>query len=294
MTSLWRTLADTPHEIRYVDAAGRRTRVLRSGSGEPVLLLHGTGGHLEAYLRNIAELAGEFDVVAIDLLGHGCTQLPAAGEFDWRSVAEHVAATMDALGIGSATWVGEALGAQAAQWAAAKLPDRVSRVVICCAGILPTEDPNEAATSDAQKAFQELTASALADPSAVDVMRERMRWLHLGDEHVDEELLELRMAFWCQTGFVEAQRRLLLSLRTARHDTRTRLTIADIKAVAVPALVLWSERNPLMPVDAAYRLAALLPDSRVELFAESAMWPQFDEAARFNGVLLDWLRATKC
>ena len=37
----------------YVNANGIRTRVLEAGVGTPLILLHGTGGHIEAYARNI-------------------------------------------------------------------------------------------------------------------------------------------------------------------------------------------------------------------------------------------------
>ena len=55
--SIWAEISSTPHELRYVDVAGVRTRVLRAGSGPDLVLLHGTGGHLEAYARDIAGLA---------------------------------------------------------------------------------------------------------------------------------------------------------------------------------------------------------------------------------------------
>ena len=55
--SIWGELGDVDHEVRHVDVGGVRTRVLRAGSGPDLILLHGTGGHLEAYARNIAGLA---------------------------------------------------------------------------------------------------------------------------------------------------------------------------------------------------------------------------------------------
>ena len=67
--SIWGELADTDHELRHVDVRGVRTRVLRAGSGPDLVLLHGTGGHLEAYARDIAGLAADFRVTAYDMVG---------------------------------------------------------------------------------------------------------------------------------------------------------------------------------------------------------------------------------
>ena len=46
--SIWDELSDVDHELRHVDVRGVRTRVLRAGAGPDLMLLHGTGGHLEA------------------------------------------------------------------------------------------------------------------------------------------------------------------------------------------------------------------------------------------------------
>ena len=74
--SIWAELADTDHELRHLDVHGVRTRVLRAGAGPNLVLLHGTGGHLEAYARDIAGLAADFRVTAYDMVGHGWSGLP--------------------------------------------------------------------------------------------------------------------------------------------------------------------------------------------------------------------------
>lgn len=72
--TIWNDLADLAFKNYYVDANGIRTRVLEAGTGEPLILLHGTGGHIEAYARNIRGLSEHFRVICIDMLGHGYTE----------------------------------------------------------------------------------------------------------------------------------------------------------------------------------------------------------------------------
>ena len=76
--SVWTDLQGVDFEQRYVDAAGIRTRYLRAGQkGKPALIfIHGTGGHAEAYVRNLEAHAEHFDVYAIDLVGHGYSAKP--------------------------------------------------------------------------------------------------------------------------------------------------------------------------------------------------------------------------
>ena len=69
--SIWGELSDVDHQLSHVEVAGVRTRVLRAGSGPDLFLLHGTGGHLEAYARDVAGLARDFRVTLYDMVGHG-------------------------------------------------------------------------------------------------------------------------------------------------------------------------------------------------------------------------------
>lgn len=50
---MWGDMADVAVRQHYVEAAGIRTRVLEAGAGPSLVMVHGTGGHLEAYVRNI-------------------------------------------------------------------------------------------------------------------------------------------------------------------------------------------------------------------------------------------------
>src|SRR4051794_10178115 len=52
-------------EVRYYDAGGVRTRCLEAGSGPALVLLHGTGGHAESWIRNVMPLAAHFRVYAL-------------------------------------------------------------------------------------------------------------------------------------------------------------------------------------------------------------------------------------
>src|SRR5215210_513168 len=88
-------------EVRYYDAAGVRTRCLEAGSGPPLVLLHGTGGHAESWIRNVLPLAAQFHVYAIDMVGHGFTDKPALG-YTPRDYAAHVVAFLDAVGVAKA------------------------------------------------------------------------------------------------------------------------------------------------------------------------------------------------
>src|SRR2546423_9187769 len=76
--SVWGDLQGVPFAQGYLDAGGVRTRYLHAGdpSKPPLILLHGSGGHAEAYVRNLEAHAEHFSTWSFDMLGHGYTDKP--------------------------------------------------------------------------------------------------------------------------------------------------------------------------------------------------------------------------
>src|SRR5271170_3028079 len=97
--SLWTDLRGVAFSQGYLDAGGIRTRYLSSGSPEKplLLLLHGIGGHAEAYSRNLGPHAAHFWTVAIDMVGHGWSDKPGGG-YEMPRYAEHLLNVIRALG----------------------------------------------------------------------------------------------------------------------------------------------------------------------------------------------------
>ncbi|GHF30227.1 hydrolase [Streptomyces mashuensis] len=83
----------------------------RLGSGEPLVLLHGIGHHLQVWDPVIGILAAERDVIALDLPGFGASSaLPAGYPHELRSVTAVLRAFFDALGLGVPHVAGNSLG----------------------------------------------------------------------------------------------------------------------------------------------------------------------------------------
>lgn len=107
--TIWTDLADPAFAVDFVDAGGLRTRSLRAGQGEPLIFLHGTSGHLEAFIRNLPAHARHYDCHAIDMMGHGYTDSPPDA-YRIRGYVDHLVAYLDAVEIDRAHFVGESLG----------------------------------------------------------------------------------------------------------------------------------------------------------------------------------------
>ncbi len=108
MTSIWHDLMGA--QVRYIGRR-HRTRVIEAGSGPALVLLHGVGGHAEAWSRNVVRLGRHFRVLAIDLLWHGYSAKPPyVGGDDIPAYMDQVLDLLDAEGIDRAHRHPERLG----------------------------------------------------------------------------------------------------------------------------------------------------------------------------------------
>ncbi|RUX47713.1 alpha/beta fold hydrolase [Mesorhizobium sp. M4A.F.Ca.ET.050.02.1.1] len=104
------------------------TGFIRAGSGAPVLLIHGVGMGAAIWRPQIALMQDRFDLIAIDMLGHGGSPLPPqdAGLADF---ADQAIRLLDHLGLDRVAVVGHSMGALVAQEIALRAPSRVSSVI---------------------------------------------------------------------------------------------------------------------------------------------------------------------
>lgn len=66
------------------------------GSGEPLLLIHGMGSDHTAWKLILPHLAENFEVISIDLPGHGYSKLPGGTPMDAHSLGQLVFSQMSA------------------------------------------------------------------------------------------------------------------------------------------------------------------------------------------------------
>jgi pimeloyl-ACP methyl ester carboxylesterase len=102
--------------------------VTEAGSGPPVILLHGLFGAGQNWGAIRAALAPRFRVLTPDLRNHGASA--RAAEMSYATMADDVAATMDAAGVGRASVLGHSMGGKVAMALALAHPGRVERLVV--------------------------------------------------------------------------------------------------------------------------------------------------------------------
>lgn len=102
---------------RFVEAGGLRWHVQDRGSGDTIVLLHGTSASLHSFVPLVECLAPKLRCISVDLPGHGFTSPFEGGAFTLRRTAGAVGALIDRLGVAPAAILGHSAGAAIAlQW----------------------------------------------------------------------------------------------------------------------------------------------------------------------------------
>ncbi|KAB2388168.1 alpha/beta fold hydrolase [Actinomadura montaniterrae] len=280
--SIWNALADVDYRHAYVDAGGIRTRALQAGpeDGEHVVFLHGTSGHLEAFVRNVPEHARHYRCHAIDMLGHGYTGKPDVPQ-EIPAYVDHLIAYLDAVGAERAHLVGESLGGWVSAWAASEHPERVASLQLLCMG--GTKINPEVM----ERLKKTTTAASLEDDVELTRSRLRLLWAEW-DEEFGDELTEVRYAIYHRPDF---QKNLpnLLALQEVEIRERNLLRPDRMPRITAPTLVVWGNKNPFGDVPEAQAIADAIPGARLEIFNECGHWPQHEQAGRYNPISLAFL-----
>lgn len=125
------------------------------GSGEPLLLLHGFTGSMETWRPFISSWSKQFQVITVDLVGHGKTESPEElTYYDIQNVALQMTKLLDRLHIKKAHILGYSMGGRLAITMACLYPGRVRSLLLenCTAGIEMEPDRQERCMKDGQLA----------------------------------------------------------------------------------------------------------------------------------------------
>jgi 2-hydroxy-6-oxonona-2,4-dienedioate hydrolase len=279
---LWPEIARGNIRLGFADAGPLRTRYIESGdssSDEAVLFLHGTGGHLEAFHRNLLSHAEHFRTIAVDMIGHGYTGKPDH-PYEIRHYVRHLVDFCDALGIARVHLHGESLGGWVAAQFAIDHPDRVATLTLNTAGGLNT-DPV------VMERVYSLTMKAVAEVGP-ETVRRRLEFLMHDKDRVTDDLVEMRLQVYSQPGFVSAMEN-ILCLQKMDIRMRNVLTEEALTGISAPTLIIWTDHDPTAPVATGERFARAIPNSRLIVLEDCAHWPQWEKPDEFNSLHISFL-----
>lgn len=277
-------------ELAEINLHGHRMRYRIGGSGPLLILIHGITNSSASWEPVLALLEHDFTVLAPDLLGHGDSAKPR-GDYSLGANASLLRDLMLALGHPRATMVGHSLGGGIAMQMAYQFPERVERLVLVASGGLGREVTPmlRAATLPGAELVLPLIASGPVVSAGSQVGRVMRRvGLRFG-----ADIAEMAKGM-ASMHDAEARRafvylaRSLVDLRGQRIDAREKLYLA----AGFPTLIVWGERDPVIPARHGVRAHEIIPGSRLEIFEAAGHFPHHDDPIAFATVVAGFVATT--
>lgn len=263
----------------FIEVAGLRLHVRDTGKvdGQAVVLLHGFGASLHTWEAWAGMLEAEHRVVRFDLPGFGLTGADPSGNYsDARSVAV-VLALLDRLGIVRAVLVGNSMGGRIAWRFAAAHPERVEKLVLMAPDGFAGPG---VAYGVAPRVPEMMRVLPFMLPSA-------MVRATLEPAYVDKSVMTETM--------LTRYRDLMLApgVRQAILDRMAQNVLVHpeplLRRIEAPTLLLWGEKDAMVPFSNAADYAREIPHVRVAPLEGVGHLPQEEVPARSMAVLRAFL-----
>jgi pimeloyl-ACP methyl ester carboxylesterase len=263
----------------FIDVAGLRLHVRDSGPKDApaVILLHGFGSSLYTWEPWAKALSGSFRVIRFDLPGFALTGPDPTGDYSDARGLLVLGALMDALGVRRATLIGNSLGGKLAWMFAAEHPERVDKLVLIA--------PDGFASPGFEYGKKPVV------PTVVRLLPYLLpAWLlrtTLAPAYADPSALtDATLARYRDMMLVPGVRRAMIA-RMAQVELRP--PEPRLRRIKAPTLLLWGERDAMIPFGNARDYAAAIADSRIVALPDLGHVPMEEAPERSLAPVLAFL-----
>ena len=252
-------------------------RYREEGTGTPIVLIHGLLVNGNVWDRVVPELAAQGRCIVPDLpLGSHSVPMRAGADLSAPGLARLIAEFMERLELEDVTLVGNDTGGALCQLVAANHPERLGRLVLTtCDAFENFPPPAVRPLLTALKLPGALVATSLLSRLR-PVRRAAFKAMPLTMQPIPDEQVKSWVAPLANKGI-----RADLATVVRGIDPADTLAAAErLRDFDRPALIVWGAEDRFFPVSDAERLAATLPNARLELIPNARAFVQLDAPER--------------
>lgn len=256
------------HTDEFVEVAETKLRLLRGGTGEPLLVLHGAGGN-RGWLQYLHSLAGRFQVYAPDHPAFGASDRP-----EWIASVPDLACfylwALEDLGLSRVRVIGFSLGGWLAAEMAVMCPQLFERLVLVgAAGVKPTHGE---ITDIFLLSPDDLTAKMFHDPKQAPEYEQIYGRQPTPDE---QDLLNRNREMAAR-----------IAWKPYMHDPRLPSLLHRLR---LPTLVVWGRQDAIVPVNCAELYHQNIRGSRLVIIDQCGHSPQIEKPQEFVNIITEFL-----
>jgi pimeloyl-ACP methyl ester carboxylesterase len=268
-------------ESHALDVDGEQLRFLRSGTGPPLLLLHGLLGGSFCWRLNLSPLSQQHTVFAVDFPGFGEHDAPRHADCSMQTQAARLSAFVEKLGLGSVDVIGSSWGGAVAMLFAASSQN--VRSLVLAAPVNPWSALGMGRIRFFNRRLGK-TLLPLVLPVSRPVHKIAIERMYGDPRHVPAGTVDGYSARLLRPG--RAHNILNAMGHWEKDLTALRAAIPQIKA---RTLLVWGTRDGAVDVKSSEPLKIALSGSRVELIEGAGHLPFEETPDIFNRLVLEFL-----
>ena len=276
---------DMPSD-QYINIDGINTRYWKVGEqGNPVLFIHGQGGSIDYWYKNVFALAQYHQVYALDWVGSGKTDKPQQ-TFTADDLSQFIVHFMKAIGLTCTSLIAGSVGGIMSLKIALAFPERVNKLVLIGTGGLGKEVAFPARLTSLPAVGELLNHPS---PGAAKFMMQQcvynpepflsnVEFMDLVLRNMPSEVLQFQTrTFRTMGNFWGIKSEFFKTVRDRLSEIHS------------PTLVIWGKQDRAFPVSHAEVAEKGIPNVKLHLFERCGHLPYLEYPDEFNRLMLEFL-----
>ena len=255
-----------------------------AGDGPPIILLHGFGGQIWNWEKQISPLSGRHRLYIPDLLGYGYSDRPAV-DYTPELFIESIRRLMDHVGLRTVSLIGNSMGGGIAWAFALTHPQRVEKLVLI------DSMPPDVVPAVRNPSFRRLLAIRnvpILPYLAVGLhtrgmLRATLKEMVFDDHLITDPVVERQY----RIGRIEGTPRVMTS--TMRQVEAVKRYGAALSTLDKPTLIIWGDQDEVFPPAVGQELHATIRGSELLVIKESGHMPMWERPDETNRAIVEFL-----
>lgn len=271
-------MTGNPEIGRSVQTGPVRTNYHDVGSGDPVLLIHGSGPGVSAWANwrlTLGVLSPDFRCLAPDMAGFGYSAVEPGHAFSRQGWLDQLLAFLDATGVERVDVIGNSFGGSMALALAIAAPERVGKLVLMGSVGVPF-------------ALTEGLDAVWGYTPGIAEMKAIMGYFAYDSGMVGDDLVRMRYEASVRPGVQEHYAAMFPAPRQRWVDAMSHPEAA-IRAIPHRTLLVHGRDDRVIPLQTSLTLNQWIVDSQLHVFGRCGHWTQIEHAGAFGRLVRDFL-----
>jgi pimeloyl-ACP methyl ester carboxylesterase len=271
-------------ESKFVQIDGMSVHYRDEGNQNdtiPVILIHGTGASLHTWEGWVRELKIDHRIIRLDLPAYGLTGPNPTGDYSQDFYAEFINHFLMELQIKQCILGGNSLGGAITWVYALKYPEKVKKMILVDAGGYPMQSKSVpiafqmARIPVIKNLFKYITPRSIIEKSVQNVYAQKEK---VTPELVDR-YFELSLREGNREAFLNRMNQCIVSDK-----------YLNIKTLQMPTLIIWGDKDLLIPLDVAEKFHQDLLHDTLVVFKNLGHTPMEEDAHATVAVVKEFLK----